>query len=197
MLISVRRQTGRQATFPDSGAVESSRWDAVVVVVSVESVMNVHRLVIDVTLPRQHQPSNAIQSGLWAAPENRLLSSLLINPDVPCMDGGISVGVVDSGDDPLLAVRDADVSRSWIESVVRSPCFIRRQSVMGARNWGRIDPSGYDAGRKVKGKSVMSSSTSYACCRTCWSVSPKFGILISACWCCRPCSASVRSSSGF
>lgn len=81
--------------------------------------MVVHRLVVDLTLPREHQPSDAIQSGLWAALENRLLSSLLTNPDVPCMDVGVTVGVVDSGDDPLLAVRDADVSRSWIESGVR------------------------------------------------------------------------------
>jgi hypothetical protein len=88
---------------------------AVFVVVSVESVMDMHRLVIDVTLPREHQPSDAIQSGLWAASDNRLLSSPRIDPVAQCVDDGVKVGVVDSGDDPLLVVSDADVSRSWTE----------------------------------------------------------------------------------
>ena len=62
--MSVRQQTGRQVAFPDSDSLESSHWDAVFAVVSVESVMVVHRLMIDVTLPHEHQLSDAIQSDL-------------------------------------------------------------------------------------------------------------------------------------
>jgi hypothetical protein len=49
---------------PDSDSLESSRWDAVFVVVSVESVMVVHRLMIDLTLSDRCRLFDAIQSDL-------------------------------------------------------------------------------------------------------------------------------------
>jgi len=73
--------------------------------------MDMHRLVIDVTLPREHQPSDAIQKWFVAASDNRLLSSPRIDPVAQCVDDGVKVGVVDSGDDPLLVVSDADRCR--------------------------------------------------------------------------------------
>jgi hypothetical protein len=51
--------------------------------------------------------------------------------------------------------------------------------------------------RRSIAKSVISSSTGYACCRTRWCVPPTFGIVMAACCCCQPCSASIRSSTGF
>ncbi len=111
---------------PDSDSVESSCSGAVVVVVSVESVMVVHRLVIDLTLRTDVGSPARYRWVFKTLPENRLLSSLLIDPDVPCVDVGVTVGVVDSGGDPVfqfLAVRGADVSRSWIEREVRCPAL--------------------------------------------------------------------------
>ncbi len=76
--------------------------------------MVVHRLVIDLTLPCRGRLSGVVEMGFKIVYENRLLSSLLVDPDVPCMDVGVTVGLVDSGGGPLfqfLAARGADVSR--------------------------------------------------------------------------------------
>ena len=54
----------------------------------------------------------------------------------PCMDDGVTVGVVDSGGDPLLAVRGVDVSRSWIGRGVRSPLHYQQAEREGYDKMG-------------------------------------------------------------
>jgi len=63
MLVGLRRQTGRRVAFPDSGKLESSRSEAVVVVVSVESVIVTRRSMVDLTLPDKRQLSSVMEMG--------------------------------------------------------------------------------------------------------------------------------------
>ena len=105
--------------------------------------------------------------------------------------------VSSSGDDSLLALRDADASRSWIEGGGRCP------ALSAGRAWG-CDKMGVTSvhavvalERRSMARSVMSSSAGCACCRARWCVPSTFGILMVACCCCQPCSASLRSSTGF
>ena len=51
--------------------------------------------------------------------------------------------------------------------------------------------------RRSTARGVVSSSAGCACCRARWCVPSTFGIVMAACCCCQPCSASIRCSTGF